>query len=80
MKESKQLEAAGSHKTLQKPEELQVSEAVKGPWCTLNHKTVKGTVNIISVTAGGYYKAMKSFFQQIMQAVSKKTKGNVCIL
>lgn len=57
-----------------------VSEALQGPLYTLNHETVRETVSISNMTAGRYYKAMKRFILQIMQAVSKKAKGILCVL
>lgn len=57
-----------------------MSKALQGPLYTLNHETVRETVSISNMTAGRYYKAMKRFMLQIVQAVSKKAKGILCVL
>lgn len=54
---------------------------VQGSAETLKYlETVRDSVSISNVAAGRYYKAMRRFILQILQAVSKKTKGILCVL
>lgn len=57
-----------------------MSKTLQGLRSTLNHETVRGAVNISNMTIGRYYKAMRRFVLQNVQAVSKKTKGILCVL